>query len=468
MQPKTKIIATIGPSTQSLQGIRSIYKEGARLLRMNMSHGDHTSHQKTVDLRNEIEKSDAVCIGIIADLCGPKIRIGDFAQDEITLVPGKKFILTTTKIRGDETRVYINYPNITQEIKVGAIIMLDDGKRSLKVTKILSATDIETTVIFGGIIKSRRGVNIPNANLSIPALTAKDKKDLAWAMSQKVDFIAISFVRSAKDIVGLRKILTANKSTARIIAKIETPEVVNAIDEILAVADAIMVARGDLAIEIGAENVPYVQKQIIKKCNDAGKPVITATQMLESMVRNQVPTRAEVSDVANAIFDGTDAVMLSEETAIGAYPVETVSIMAKTALRSEETFTTHKRIGVQSDNLVDSVSSSVVHVAEDIQATCIVALTESGSTARVISRYKPTQPIIAITPHLHSARHLLLSYGVIPLVVHQFKGVTTATAEVPKILIKNKLAHSGDRIILSAGVPFGQTGSTNMMVAITL
>lgn len=467
MQPKTKIVATVGPATQTLSGIRGLYNAGARLLRMNMSHGDHASHRETVRLRDDLEKKDGIYLGLLADLCGPKIRIGDFEKDEITLIPGKKFILSTKKCTGDTSRVFINYPRLTQDLTVGSIIMLDDGKRTLKVTKKLSETELETKIIFGGNIKSRRGVNIPNARLSISALTEKDKKDIDWAVKNNADFVAISFVRSAKDISTLRTILQKKKSTAKIVAKIETPEAVDDIDAIIEIADAIMVARGDLAIEIGAENVPYVQKQIIHKCNNAGKPVITATQMLESMVRNQVPTRAEVSDVANAIFDGTDAVMLSEETAIGAYPTETVSIMAKTALRAESTFTTHQRIKVKHDDLVDSVSSSVVHVAEDINAKLIVALTESGTTARIISRHKPTHTIVAITPNLSSARQLLLSYGVTPLVVSRYKGVTTATDEVPKLLKNKKMLTRGDRILLSAGVPFAKSGSTNMLMVLT-
>jgi len=465
---KTRIVATIGPATQSLEMMTALYKSGASFFRMNMSHGDHASHQKTADLARAIEKKEGGFVGLICDLCGPKIRIGDFEGDAVTLKKDQKFILTTRKIIGTEKEVYINYPSLTKDLKPGNKILLEDGKKCLVVTKVLNDTDIETKVVYGGLTKSRRGVNIPNANLSISALTPKDKKDLAWGLTQDFPYFAISFVRTAKDVRDLRKILVAKKSQAKIIVKVETPEAVNHIDEIIAEADAIMVARGDLAVEVGPENVPYIQKQIIRKCNDAGKPVITATQMLESMVRNQVPTRAEISDVANAIFDGTDAVMLSEETAVGEFPLETVQMMARTALKAESSITTHRRINVTPGNLVDSVSSSIVHVAEDIEAKLIVALTEYGATARVISRHRPQQTIYAFTPHANSARQVLLSHGVTPILTTGLTGVTAATEKVQKELLALKLVKKGDRIILSAGVPFGKPGSTNMMMVVTI
>lgn len=468
MKQKTKIIATIGPATQNLKTMTKLARAGMSFARLNMSHGDHDTHKKTIDLRNEVEKNEKIFLGVIADLCGPKIRIGDFINGEITLKKGQKFQLTTEKVAGTEKKVYINYKKLTKDIPVGTILLLNDGKNSLEVTKKINDKTLETKVLIGGTIKSRRGVNIPGANLSISALTAKDKKDITWGVAQNCDYFAISFVRSHKDVLLLRKILTEHKSSARIIAKIETPEAVENIDAIIEASDAIMVARGDLAIEVGAAQVPYIQKQVIKKCNDVGKPVITATQMLESMVRNSIPTRAEVSDVANAICDGTDAVMLSEETAIGAYPVKAVEMMARTAQKTEATFTTHRRIKVAKDNLVDSVSASVVHVAEDVAVKYIVALTESGGTARMISRYRPKEPIIAITPHTHCARQLLLSYGVHPIKTSSYTGVTSATKGIREELLKRKLVKKKDRIILSAGFPFGEPGSTNMLMMVTI
>ena len=469
---KTKIIATIGPGTNNIKKISELREAGVTFIRLNMSHGNHQDHGYVVDLVRQVEniKTKKVnrYLGIIADLCGPKIRIGDFVKDSIELKVGQVFTLTTKKCIGDENKVFINYKSLPNEISVGSEILLDDGKKKLVVTGIKNKTDIETKVLVGGNIKSRRGVNIPNANLKISALTAKDRKDVEWGNQQRVDYFALSFVRHKKDVLKLRDILTKLKSKAGIISKIETPEAIENIDSIIEVSDAIMVARGDLAIEIGPEKVPYIQKQIIKKCNEVGIPVITATQMLESMVRNSTPTRAEVSDIANAIFDGTDAIMLSEETAIGSYPVEAVSIMSRTAIQAEETFQTHKRIKVKNDNLVDSVCSSVVHVAEDINAKLIIALTESGFTSRMVSRYRPKEIIIAATPHEVCARKTMLSYGVIPVVTEHYKGITSASEGVQKIILDMGLVKKGDQIILSAGVPFGKPGSTNTMVAIKI
>ncbi len=465
---KTKIITTIGPASQSIDLFNKFHQNGVAFLRLNMSHGDYTTHEKTIKLRNEFEHNNKVYLGVIMDLCGPKIRIGEFINDKITLVKGQKFILTTNKILGNEKIVYINYPQIAKDLSVGNVIMLDDGKKSLVVTKILNSKEIETKIVVGGEIKSRRGVNMPNANLSISALTAKDLKDVLFGIKNGVDYFALSFIRNSKDINDLRKYLIKHKSKAKIIAKIETPEAVLNIDNIIENSDAIMVARGDLAIEVGAENVPYIQKKIINKCNTVGKPVITATQMLESMVRTPVPTRAEVSDIANAIYDGTDALMLSEETAVGEYPTLAVQIMSKTALRVEEEIKTHKRIQVKQGDLVDSLSSALVHVAEDVKAKLIIALTESGFTSKIISRHRPVQIIVAATTHVEVARQTMLSYGVMPIVTETYKGITSASSGISQILLKNKMVKKGDSIILTAGVPFGTPGSTNTMMVMKL
>lgn len=321
---KIDIITTIGPATQTKSLMKSLRTSGATFFRLNMSHGDHTTHQKTVDIAREVGKVSLLC-----DLCGPKIRIGDFAEEKITLKKGQSFVLTTRKVVGTENEVYINYPNIATDLAPGARILLDDGKKELVLKKILNATDVETTVIVGGQISSRRGVNIPGGNLSISALTTKDKKDVVWGVAQGVEYFAISFVRSAKDVVALRKLLKKEGSAAKIVSKIETPEAVADIDAIIAASDMVMVARGDLAVEIGAEYVPLAQKDIVRRCIAAGKSVIVATQMLESMTRNPVPTRAEVSDIANAVLDGASGVMLSEETAVGSFPLEAVRMMAR-------------------------------------------------------------------------------------------------------------------------------------------
>ena len=325
---KTKIVCTIGPVTENLEKITELIDAGMNVARLNFSHGDFAEHQKRVDNIREAMRKTGKTLSILQDLCGPKIRIGTFKDKMITLHQGQTFTLTTDEVEGDENKVHINYPQLPQEVKKGSIIMLQDGSKRLEVLEIKSH-DIITKVMIGGSLSGRKGVNVPGANLSLSALTDKDRADVAFGVRNSVDFVTLSFVRRASDITDLRKILDDAKSDAHIIAKIETPEALDCIDEIISAADGIMIARGDLAIEIPAEEVPLVQKLIISKCNAVGKPVITATQMLESMVKNPVPTRAEVSDIANAIIDGTDAIMLSEETTLGDFPIEAVKVMTK-------------------------------------------------------------------------------------------------------------------------------------------
>ena len=324
---KTQIIATIGPGSEIPEKFAELLHAGINITRNNMSHGDHEEHQKRIDTIRRVSAEQNMPVKLLLDLSGPKIRIGDFANSPVEIVPGAQFILSGTPCEGTHEKVYFNYPNIEQDIKVGQMLMLDDGRRKLRVDKV-EGTDIYTTVIVGGMIKSRRGVNIPMAYLSISAITEKDKVDLTFGIKNNVDYIAISFVRTAKDILELRELIKAQGGNQPIIAKIETPEAVEKIDEIIAVTDGIMVARGDLAVEVGHVKVPAIQKMLIKKCNAVGKPVIVATQMMESMINAPVPTRAEVSDVANAVYDGADAVMLSEESAMGSFAVEAVTMMS--------------------------------------------------------------------------------------------------------------------------------------------
>jgi pyruvate kinase len=332
---KTKIIATIGPGSESKENFTALLHAGVDIARTNMSHDDQTIHQARITNIREAAAEAGMPIDILVDLSGPKIRIGDFEDVSVELVPGAEFILSGTKAVGTVRKVYFNYPNIEQDIKPGQILMIDDGRRKLRVDK-LEGTDIYTTVLVGGVIKSRRGVNIPNAYLSISAITDKDKSDLEFAVKAGADYIALSFVRTAKDIEELRALIQSHGGNQPIIAKIETPEAVEKIDEIIAATDGVMVARGDLAVEIGHAKVPAVQKMIIRKCNAAGKPVIVATQMLESMIKAPVPTRAEVSDIANAVYDGADAVMLSEESSLGEYAVEAVSMIQEVIGETEK------------------------------------------------------------------------------------------------------------------------------------
>ena len=464
---KTKIVATIGPATETKEMFAKILHAGVNVARINMSHGTYDEQARKIKTIKAVAKKERFTLGILLDLAGPKIRIGDFKDGAVELVAGAQFILTGKECAGDVTRVHFNYPHITTDIKPGMVLMLDDGKKKLQVISVKGG-DIYTKVIVGGTTKSRRGVNIPGAYLSIDALTAKDTKDLVFGLAQGVDFVALSFVRTADDIGVLRKLLKKHNSTAQIVAKIETQEAVDHSDAIIDAADIIMVARGDLAIEVGPEKVPSIQKQIIKKCNDIGKPVIVATQMLESMIATPVPTRAEVSDVANAIFDGADAVMLSEETTLGKYPLETVQMMSDIAVRTEAEIGTHRRHKVHSGSVADSVSSSVVHNAEDVGAAAIVALTESGLTPRMIARYKPQQPIITLTPNEHVMRQILLVYGCYPIKIKPFQYIAKIIPTVNTLVKREGVAVKGDRIIISAGVPFGVSGTTNMLMVVSV
>jgi len=355
MQPhprKTKIVATIGPGSEAKDKFAALVHAGINVARTNMSHDDQTVHQARIDTIREVSKQEGADIAVLVDLSGPKIRIGDFANGPVELVPGEEFILSTTPCDGDAKKVFFNHPEIVSEMKPGQIIMLDDGRRKLVVQSI-EGGDLHTKVVVGGLIKGRRGVNLPNAFLSMSALTEKDKKDLEFGVKAGADYIALSFVRTARDITELRELIKGHGGNQMIVAKIETPEAVERIDEIIAATDAIMVARGDLAIEIGYAKVPAVQKMLIEKCTVAGKPCIVATQMLESMINVPVPTRAEVSDIANAVYAGADAVMLSEESALGAHAVAAVTMM------DEVIFETEHDMGVDPDSAKEWKSRSL-------------------------------------------------------------------------------------------------------------
>ncbi len=462
---KTKIVATIGPVSENPVMLSKMIRGGVNVARLNFSHGDHAEHGQRIAFIREAVKKTGQDIAILQDLGGVKIRIGDFAVGRIVLKRGQKFIMTTKKTLGSSNQVTVNYRKLPQEVKKGQEILLDDGTKKLIVTKTTDTT-IETKVVVGGMIRSRRGVNVPGARLSCSALTTKDKKDVEFGIKNDVDFMALSFVRNAKDVTYLKNMLKRKKSTIKVIAKIETPEAIEDIDAIISVADGIMVARGDLAIEVPAADVPHLQKMIVQKCNIVGKPVIVATQMLESMVSTPVPTRAEVTDVANAILDGADAVMLSAESAIGDYPVETVNMMTDIAVRTEQEMTC-RMIKDNEDHMsriVNAVSHSAIQIAHDTHAVAIVALTESGFSARKIARYRPIRTVVALTPYRHTYRHLQLTFGVRPHIVDSFSTVVETIAQTKKFVQKNRYAKKNDKIVFVAGLPFGQKGTTNMVI----
>jgi pyruvate kinase len=470
---KTKIVCTIGPATEKKDILFKLIKSGMNVMRLNFSHGDFVEHQARVDNLREITSNMNISVAILQDLAGPKIRIGVFEKGSTILKEDEIFTLTTDEILGNDKKVSINYPLFVKEVKVGDPVLLHDGKKKLEVLEI-KGNDVICKVIVGGEIKDKRGVNLPGSDLSVSSITEKDKKDIEFGLKNNVDFFALSFVRRPEDITELRDILKAANSEARIIAKIETPQALKNIDEIIKLTDGIMVARGDLAIEIPAEDVPMVQKKLIQKCNQAGKPVITATQMLESMITSPVPTRAEVSDIANAILDGTDAVMLSEETTLGQYPVKAVQMMSKIAERTEKDphyrdLVTSRKYTDPVKRISDALGNGAIEVANGCGAKLIIALTDGGFTAKMISRYKPEQRILALTPRPITKNQLILSYGCTPIVCQKFSDVTHAIAEAKNIAVTNGLGVTGDKVVIVFGLPLGEVGGgTNALIVETL
>lgn len=468
---KTKVVATIGPASAEKKILTDMIVSGLNVARLNFSHGDHQTHKKSLDLVRSVSSKTKIPVAVLQDLSGPKIRTGEMTSNLVELKNGSQLILTPKKFVGDEKKLSITYKNLHKEVKVGERILLDDGRKELKVTKI-KGEEIYTKIIVGGHIKPRRGVNLPDTSLKVSSLTAKDKKDVLFGIESQVDFIALSFVRSAKDVLDLRKILNSHKSDIAIIAKIETPDAIKNIDKIIEVSDGIMVARGDLAVEVCAENVPIYQKMIVDKCNKAGKSVIVATQMLESMINMSVPTRAEVSDVANSILDGADAIMLSEETAMGKHPALAIKIMTKVARKVEDNypytdFISGKFFRVDDKKVfdtVDAITHYAFNTARDVGAKLIVALTESSLTSRMVSRYKPRQPIMVMSPNDRALKRSLLSFGCYPYKIRQFREVREAREAITSELLKNKFIKKGEKYVLSAGVPFGKSGGTNMLM----
>lgn len=462
---KTKIVGTLGPNSNDVPMIEKMIYAGLTVARINMSHGDHDVHRQAIRNARKASKQTGRPLAILQDLSGPKIRIGDFDTEDVTLVNGKNFILTTKAGVGNVDKVYVNYEKLPQEVEVGMNIYLNDGKQKLLIEKV-SKTEIHTKVISGGTIKGRRGVNIPDGNLSIPAITAKDKRDLEFGLAQKVDFITLSFVRNGDDIKKLRKLI-GDRSKAAIVAKIETKAAINNLESIVREADVIMVARGDLAIETPLETVPLLQKKIIKASNHAGKPVITATQMLDSMRTSTTPTRAEAADIANAILDGTDALMLSDETTIGDHPDKAIMTMASIAREVENDEYTIEHLSkwtFPSVTVCDTVSRSIVASSRVTKAKVIAALSESGYTGRMIARHRPKAPIVVLTPDKSTFNKMLVVFGCEPVLIKKLKDLTSARKIARDYIISKSLAEPGETFILGAGMPFGVRGTTNTML----
>lgn len=471
MMKKTKIVATIGPATESVEMLTKLVESGMNVMRLNFSHGDFSEHQVRVNNILKVIQNTGATVATLQDLGGPKIRLGEFETESVDLKAGNKITITTEKIVGNEKKVSINYNLFPKEVKKGDKVMVDDGKKKFEVLSI-NGKEVVCKILVGGTTKGKRGVNLPDSDISIKSLTEKDLADLEFGVKNKVDFVALSFVRKPEDILELREILKKKKSKAGIIAKIETPQAVQNIDEIIRHSDGIMIARGDLAIEVPFERVPSLQKMMIKKSNAAGKPVITATQMLESMIKSPVATRAEVSDVANAILDGSDAIMLSEETTLGQFSIEAVNVMSKIAREIERDYPERAIVRERRGGEIqisDSVTSSIVKTAHDVGAKVIIALTESGFTARMISRHKPLANILAMSPNPITATKLSLSFGCMPIVVPHYDTIADVLKIVREHCLKLKLVKKGDRVVIAGGVPFNTKGlSTNMLLVETI
>ena len=458
-----KIVCTIGPASRSLEVLRAMISAGMDIARINMAHGSPDDHERSIELVREASKVEGKDVTILVDLAGPKLRIGDFAGDRVVLKEGDSFTITTREIVGDDKIVSINYPNLPQEVSPGNSILINEGLIVLKVEEV-DCEDVRCRVIAGGQLYSRRGVNLPGVPLSISPITEKEKVDVPFGVKRGVDWFGLSFVRRASDIDELRGIIRDLGGSQRIIAKIEKREAVENLEEIVATADGLMVARGDLGVELPTEDVPLVQKKIILKARTAAKPVITATQMLESMIQNPRPTRAEVSDVANAILDGTDAVMLSGETAIGKYPVETIKVMSRIIARAEEEIEYGDRLPMPEEPTTsEAIGAAATELAELLGAKAIVTSTESGATARQVSKHRPNAPIIAAASDPMVLRQTRLSWGVIPVKVRKSGDVDEMFDIAARAAVDSGIAGAGDRIVITAGVRVNVPGTTNLI-----
>ncbi|WP_209122076.1 pyruvate kinase [Alkalihalobacillus sp. BA299] len=464
---KTKIVCTIGPASETVEKLVSLIESGMNVARLNFSHGDFEEHGARIKNIREAAEITGKTVAILLDTKGPEIRTQTVEGGAVELKQGQELLISMEEVIGNQSKISITYPGLIHDVHPGSKILLDDGLIGLEVIEV-GTNEIRTKVLNTGVLKNKKGVNVPNVSVNLPAITDKDAEDIKFGVDQGVDFIAASFVRRASDVLEIKDLLEKyNAADIHIIPKIENQEGVDNIDEILQVADGLMVARGDLGVEIPAEEVPLVQKELIKKCNAVAKPVITATQMLDSMQRNPRPTRAEASDVANAIFDGTDAIMLSGETAAGDYPVESVQTMHNIARRTEEALNykemLSKRIKDTRTTITSAISQSVSHTAYNLNASAILTATESGYTARVTAKYRPQSPVIAVTSCEKVLRRLALVWGVIPLLGRE----ASTTDEMLDITVQTAMdsgyVNHGDLVIITGGVPVGETGTTNLL-----
>lgn len=465
---KTKIVATVGPASESPEVLRQLMIEGVNVFRLNSSHGKHEDHAKVIQHVRAISAELHKSIGILVDLQGPKLRIGEVENNGVMLEPGAEIIFTNEKCVGNAQKVYMTYKEFANDVAKGDRILVDDGKITLECVETNGTNEVKAKVIHGGILSSKKGVNLPNTKVSLPSLTEKDKEDLEFALEHNVDWIGLSFVRSARDIIELRHIILSKHKSARIIAKIEKPEAIDDIDDILAETDGIMVARGDLGVEIPLQNVPLIQKMLIKKCLRAAKPVIVATQMMESMISNIFPTRAEVNDVANAVLDGADAVMLSGETSVGQYPVKVIETMCKIIKeveKSEEIYFKESIPDNKGDDryISDSICFNATRLAQRVEATAIITMTHSGYTAFKISSQRPKASTFVATGNKQLLNILALVWGVEGVYYDKMVSTDHTIADIKYLLKKKDWIKVGDLVINIASMPIEEKGKSNML-----
>ncbi len=464
---KTKIVCTLGPATKDEAVLRRLMEEGMDVARLNFSHGTHEDHKERIDMIKKLRKELDKPVAILLDTKGPEIRTRDFQNGKVTVEDGQIFTLTPRELLGDNTVASITYKDLAKDIQVGTAILIDDGLIKMEVEAI-NDEDIRCRVIHGGVISNHKGVNVPGVHLNMPYVSERDIEDIKFGIENDVDFVAASFVRSAKDVLEIRDLLNANGGeNINIISKIENAEGINHIDDIIYVSDGIMVARGDMGVEIAGEEVPIVQKMIIRKVYNAGKQVVTATQMLDSMVKNPRPTRAETTDVANAIYDGTSAIMLSGETAAGMYPIEAVQTMVRIAERTEKDIDYSKKFfqrdRTANPNVTDAVCHATCTTAIDLNASAIVTVTKSGTSARMVSKYRPDCNIIAGTTSDRAYRQLNMSWGVTPIHLDEKNEIFDLFDHAVETAKERELLSSGDTVVLTAGIPLGVSGNTNIL-----
>ncbi|KAJ53192.1 pyruvate kinase [Clostridium tetanomorphum] len=465
---KTKMVFTIGPASDNENILSELIKAGMNAARLNFSHGSHEEHKKRIDLVKELSNEFNKQIAIILDTKGPEIRTGNFKNEKVELIEGNKFtIYCGEEVLGDESKCSITYDRLAEDVSPGDMILIDDGLVGLEIQQV-EGNKIHCVVKNSGYVANHKGVNVPGVATSLPSLTEKDKEDLKFGCNVGVDIIAASFIRKASDVLAIRKVLEQNGgSDIQIFSKIENHQGVDNIDEIIRFSDGIMVARGDMGVEIPIEQVPLVQKMIIEKCNKAGKAVITATQMLDSMIRNPRPTRAEASDIANAIFDGTDAIMLSGETAGGKYPVEAARTMARIAQAAEAQLEYEKILNKKMEshvlNVANAISIATCTTATELNASAVITATQSGYTAKMVSKYRPSCPIIAVTPSKSVARKLALNWGVFPILTNQVDSTDELIETSVEMALESGYVNKGDLVVIAAGIPVSYSGTTNML-----